>query len=119
MSKVLKQFEEFLFRGSNYSKLFKKQTPGKRILPQQAKDNDAKYQLRLDAGESINGKKTVYLQVNSQVKSGKLAEYARKNGTYANLASAKVDENTPAEQQEDAAKKFWEDLDEQAKKQLS
>lgn len=54
---MLKQLEDLIFNGKNYEKLFKKQTPGRRIIPQQAKDNDEKYQLRLDAGESIDGKK--------------------------------------------------------------
>ena len=33
-----------------------------------AKDNDTKYQLRIDAGEIIDGFQKVYLQINTQAK---------------------------------------------------
>lgn len=118
MSKVLKQFEEALFKSGLYKKLFQKQTPGKRIAPMQAKDNDAKLQLRLDAGESTNGVKNVYLQVNSQAKNDALIKFKRKHGTDENLASGTIDENTPAESQVEAAKKFWEGLETEAKEKL-
>ncbi|OGE48843.1 hypothetical protein PENARI_c025G02868 [Penicillium arizonense] len=52
MSKVLKLFEEAIFKKGLYKELFQKQTPGKRIAPLPAKDNDSKLQMRLDAGES-------------------------------------------------------------------
>lgn len=118
MSKVLKQFEEAIFKGGLYKKLFQKQTPGKRIAPAPAKDNDAKFQLRLDAGESIDGMKNVYLQVNSQAKSDSLAKFRKKNGTDGNLASAQIDENTPPESQEEVARKWWEEMERQAKANL-
>ncbi|PYI02011.1 hypothetical protein BO78DRAFT_231102 [Aspergillus sclerotiicarbonarius CBS 121057] len=118
MSKVLKQFEEAIFQGKLYKKLFQKQTPGKRILPVQAKDNDSKFQLRLDAGETIDGMKNVYLQVNSQAKNGALAKFRQKEGTHANLASGTIDENTPVESQEEVTRAFWENLAKQAKDNL-
>lgn len=118
MSKVLKQFEDEIFKGGLYKKLFQKQTPGKRIAPSQAKGNDTTYQLRLDAGESKDGKKNVYLQVNSQAKNDALVAFKKKNGTHANLASGSIDENTPVESQEEAARKFWEAMAKQAKDQL-
>ncbi|RDH26741.1 hypothetical protein BDQ94DRAFT_131155 [Aspergillus welwitschiae] len=118
MSKVLKQFENAIFKGGLYKKLFQKQTPGKRIAPPPAKDNDSIYQLRLDAGESIDGKKNVYLQVNSQAKNDALKAFRKKNGTDADLASGSIDENTPDESQEEAARKLWEDLAKQAKNRL-
>ncbi|EEH02530.1 conserved hypothetical protein, partial [Histoplasma capsulatum G186AR] len=86
MSKVLKQFEEALFKRGLYKKLFQKQTPGKRIAPAQAKDNDTKFQVRLDAGEVQNGIKKVYLQVNSQAKNDSLKRWREKHGTHSNLA---------------------------------
>ena len=46
MSKVFKNFKEHLFKSNNFTKLFAKQTPGKRIAPAQAKNNDAEFQLR-------------------------------------------------------------------------
>ncbi|EEQ31546.1 conserved hypothetical protein [Microsporum canis CBS 113480] len=106
VSKVLKQFEEAFFKGSAYKKLFRKQTPGKRIGLPQAGDNDKIYQVRLDAGETINGIKRVYLQ------------WKKKHGTHSNLAVGTIDENTPEEEQEDAAKAFWKDVAGQAKDNL-
>ncbi|TPX21007.1 hypothetical protein DIZ76_016907 [Coccidioides immitis] len=119
MSKVLKQFEEALFKGGLYKKLFQKQTPGKRIAPAQAKDDDAKFQVRLDAGETQNGIKRVYLQVNSQAKNDSLKKWRQKHGTHSNLAVGTVNENTLPEDQEDAAKACWEDLSGQAKENLN
>lgn len=118
MSKVFKQFEEAIFKGSLYKKLFQTQAPGKCIAPVQAKDNDSKLQLRLDAGESRNGVKNVYLQVNSEAKNDALAKFKQKEGTHAKLASGTIDEKTPAESQEEAARKFWEDMTKQAKEKL-
>ncbi|KFX96260.1 hypothetical protein V490_03455 [Pseudogymnoascus sp. VKM F-3557] len=118
MSKVIKQLEEALFKAGLYKKLFQKQTPGKRILPAQAKDNDAKFQLRIDAGRSDNGIKNVYLQVNSQAKNGALKEFKQKFGTDANLAVGSIDENTPVDAQEEAAKELWQGLAQQAKDNL-
>ncbi|KAL4772259.1 hypothetical protein BDW60DRAFT_207265 [Aspergillus nidulans var. acristatus] len=106
MSKVLKQFEDAIFKGGLYKKLFQKETHGKRIAPAQTKDNDAAYQLRLDAGESKDGNKNVYLQVDSQAKNDALATFRKKHGTHANLASCSIDENTPVESQEEAARKL-------------
>ncbi len=74
-----------------FKKLFAKQTPGKRIAPSQIGDNDAKYQLRLDAGEVVRGQKDVYLQFNSQAKNDALKRFKGKNGSHANLATATVD----------------------------
>ncbi|KAJ5179426.1 hypothetical protein N7492_002636 [Penicillium capsulatum] len=118
MSKVLKQFEEAIFKGGLYKKLFQKQTPGRRIAPLQAKDNDSKFQLRLDAGESMEGVKNVYLQVNSQAKNDSLVKFRKKNGTDANLASGQINENTPAESQEEEARKWWQEMEKQAKENL-
>jgi hypothetical protein len=118
MSKVLKQFEDLLFRKNAFSKLFTKQTPGKRILPPQAGNNDSTYQLRLDAGESLDGKKNIYLQVNSQAKNEALKKWVRQNGSHANLAVTVIDENTPPEKQEQVSKNAWDDLEDQAKANL-
>ncbi|GIK05792.1 hypothetical protein Aspvir_009905 [Aspergillus viridinutans] len=56
------------------------------------------------------GKKNVYLQVNSQAKNDALAAFSKRNGTHANLASGSINDNTPVESQEEAARKFWEDM---------
>jgi len=118
MSKVIKAFKEHLFKSDNFTKLFAKQTPGKRITPAQAKNNDAELQLRLDAGEVRNGVKNVYLQVNSQAKNEALKKFLAKNGTHANLATATINENTPPEEQEAATKAFWDEVESQAKNNL-
>ena len=99
-------------------KLFQKQTPGKRIAPVQAKENDAKFKLRLDAGESVDGKKNIYLQVNSQAKNDALVKFRKKHGSDGNLAIGQIDKNTPAETQEEAARKMWEAMMREAKGNL-
>ena len=55
----------FSTRGT-FKKIFGQHTPEKSIAPAQPGHNDAKFQLRLDAGEVVGGKKNIYLQVNSQ-----------------------------------------------------
>ena len=79
---------------------------------------DAQFGLRFDAGEVVNGKKTVYLQVNSQAKNGALQKFRQKNGTHANLATAVIDENTPEDKQEEMFKKMWDEIDPQIKQRL-
>lgn len=115
MSKPLKKFEEAFFKRGLYKKLFQKQTPGKRIAPPQSGTNDADLQFRLDAGEIINGKKNVYLQINSQAKNEILVKFRKKKGSDANVACGEIDENTPPGSQEEAAREFWEGLARQAK----
>ncbi|GFF83585.1 hypothetical protein IFM47457_06186 [Aspergillus lentulus] len=80
----------------------------------QAKDDDSKFQLRLDAGESQKSVKNVYLQVNSQAKNDSLVRFKQKEGTHANLASGAINENTPADSQEEG-RKLWENMAKQAK----
>lgn len=99
-------------------KIFDTQTPGKRIAPPQAGDNDAKYGLRLDAGETHDGKKTIYLQVNTQAKSDALKNFKKKNGTHANLATGTIDVNTPEEDQKKVAEVFWKGVSSEAKSKL-
>lgn len=118
MSKVLKSFGDALFKNNLYKKLYNKQTPGKRIAPVQAGTNDNDFQMRLDAGESQNGVKKVYLQVNSQAKNESLKKFREKNGTHANLAVGTIEEDTPPENQKSAAEALWADLEGQAKRNL-
>ena len=91
MSKALKAFGEALLKEDMFKKLFAKQTPGKRIAPPEAGDNDFNHQLRLDAGELVDGKKKVHLQVNSQAKNDASKKYRGKHGSHAKLATATVD----------------------------
>ena len=62
--------------------------------------------------------KNVYLQVKFQAKNEALKKFLAKNGTHANLATATIDENTPPEEQEAAAKAFWDNLESQAKNNI-
>lgn len=118
MSKPLKAFRDALLHQGAFKKIFGKHTPGKRIAPAQAGDNDSKYQLRLDAGEVVEGRKNIYLQINSQAKNEALKEFKKKNGTHANLATATIDECTPEADQKKAFDEFWEDIESQAKTKL-
>ena len=118
MSKPLKALREALLNQGMFKKIFGKHTPGKRIAPAQTGDNDAKYQLRLDAGEVVGGKKNIYLQVNSQVKNEALKDFKKKTGTHANLAVASVDENTLEADQQKVFDEFWNDIESQAKNKL-
>jgi hypothetical protein len=108
----------YTLRSEITSRIFRKHTPGKRIVPPQAKDYDAKYQLRLDAGEVQNGVKTVYLQVNSQAKNGKLKEFVSKNGTHAKLAVGTINEDTAPEKQKEALEEMLEDMGSQVQDKL-
>jgi hypothetical protein len=118
MSKVWKEFVQYATRTDVAGRVFRKHTPGKRILPPQAKDNDAKLQLRLDAGEVQDGVKTVYLQVNSQAKSGKLKDFANKHGTHANLAVGTINENAAPEKQQEELEQMLDDMGSQVKQNL-
>ncbi|KAF2148924.1 hypothetical protein K461DRAFT_282403 [Myriangium duriaei CBS 260.36] len=118
MSSVIKQFGQLILEGGLWNKFFQKQTPGKRIVPAQAKDNDAKAQLRIDAGETINGKKNVYLQVNSQAKNESLVKWRKKHGSHANLAVGQIDENTPPEKQEEAARELVQSMMAEARRNV-
>lgn len=118
MSKTLKAFYEALLEGDMFRKIFAKQIPGKRIAPSQSGDNDSKYQLRLDAGEVVDGKKRVYLQVNSQAKNDALKRYRGKHGSHANLATATVDPDTPEKDQKRVFTDIWKDIEGEAKANL-
>lgn len=73
-------------------------------------------QLRIDAGELVDGKRNVYLQVNSQAKATGLKDWVRRNGTHANLASATFD--TTAADLEEEADRVLEELEKDAKKNV-
>ena len=118
MSKTLKAFGEALFKDGMFKKVFANHTPGKRIAPPQAGNNDSKHQLRLDAGETIDGKKSLYLQINSQAKNEALKKYRSKHGSHAKLATATVDQNTPEEDQENVFTDIWSNMESQAKEKL-
>lgn len=89
---------------------------GNRIIP--SKSHDAEFQLRIDAGHyDTNTKKlNVVLQVNSQAKSPALRDWARKNSTHENLATASFD--TSAEDKEAEYARVLEALKNGAKQKL-
>lgn len=115
---MLNAFGEALLKGNMFKKVFANQTPGNRIAPPQAGDNDAKYQLRLDAGEVVDGKKKIYLQINSEAKNNALTKYRAKHGSHANLATATIDPNTPEEEQKGVFTDIWKDMAGKAKANL-
>ncbi|KAI9685110.1 MAG: hypothetical protein M1820_010832 [Bogoriella megaspora] len=116
MSKTLQRFGEYILQ--HIHKFYGKHTPGKRILPPRNKKDDENWELRIDAGESQDGKKTIYLQVNSEAKNDALKKFRNKNGAHANLAVGTVDENTPEGDREDAIGETWKGMSERAKEKI-
>ncbi|KAL8757397.1 MAG: hypothetical protein Q9184_004220 [Pyrenodesmia sp. 2 TL-2023] len=90
---------------------------GHRIVPSRTKDAD--FEVRIDAGRYDPTTKAlnVVLQVNSQAKSPALKEWARKNSTHAKLATATF--KTDAEDKEAEALRMLEELEEQAKNNIT
>jgi hypothetical protein len=85
---------------------------GNRIIP--SKSHDAEFQLRIDAGHyDTNTKK---LNVVLQVKSPALRDWARKNSTHENLATASFDTSTEDKEAEYA--RVLEALKDGAKQKL-
>ncbi|KAL8980941.1 MAG: hypothetical protein Q9177_005731 [Variospora cf. flavescens] len=110
MSGVYKKFVEALRAEGHWKKLFGHHIPGQRIAMPNAHNNDAKNQLRLDAGEVIDGKKHVNVQINSQASNDALVKYRNSHGSHAKVATAQFDVNTPAEKQEEVFEAVMEDL---------
>lgn len=101
------------------SKSFSEHTPGSRIFPLKAGNNDATYQLRFDAGEVEDGVKNIYLQVNTQATNDALKKLRGKYGAHANIATAQIKEDTPPEEQEDAINDMLDKIEEQFKERIS
>ena len=76
----------------------------------------APYQLRIDAGELVENRRTLVLQVNSQAKSTALKNWVQKMGTHAKLATAYFD--TTAADPDAEAQRALNELEEQAKENL-
>ncbi|KAI4267331.1 MAG: hypothetical protein L6R35_006858, partial [Caloplaca aegaea] len=110
MSGVYKKFVEALRAEGHWKKLFGYHIPGQRIAMPNAHNNDAKNQLRLDAGEVVDGKKHVNVQINSQASNDALVKYRNSHGSHAKVATAQFDVNTPAEKQEEVFEAVMEDL---------
>lgn len=117
MSKGIDKFFQKVTRNFDVAnKLAGDTTAGNRILPPRSKKNDASYGLRLDAGEVVDGKRNVYLQVNSSVESPGLKNWLQKNGAHANLASAAFD--TKAKDKEIEVTRVLEALEAEAKEKI-
>ncbi|EZF69369.1 hypothetical protein H105_08212 [Trichophyton soudanense CBS 452.61] len=112
MSKALKAFGISFVE--SFQKLYKEHTPGARIFPPKTDKNDKNAQLRVDAGEVINGRKYVYLQVNTQATNEALRKWVKKNGTHARLATASFDVNTKDENKKDVCEEIWSTFHQQA-----
>ncbi|KAH7345911.1 hypothetical protein BKA66DRAFT_447955 [Pyrenochaeta sp. MPI-SDFR-AT-0127] len=110
MSKVWKKFEKHLFDSGNWTKLFNKHNPGQRVYPPNTKTQNAEHQVRIDAGETVDGYKNVYLQVNSEASNTALKKYISKHGTHSNVAAAKIPVDVPEDKQEEVVKELVADF---------
>lgn len=110
MSKVWKKFEKQLLDSGNWKKLFNQHSPGQRVYPPYTKTENAEHQMRIDSGETVNGYKNVYLQVNSEATNTALKKYKSKYGTHSNVAAAKIPANVPEAEQEKVVKDLMADF---------
>ncbi|KAF2875183.1 hypothetical protein BDV95DRAFT_603946 [Massariosphaeria phaeospora] len=113
MSKVFKEFKKHIVSGNLYKKFFNNQNPGQCIVPNNTKVENAKHQLRVDAGEVIDGYKNIYLQVNSEAKNTALKKFKSKHGSDANVATAKIKVDVPEDKQEEEVEGALESMTEQ------
>jgi hypothetical protein len=107
-----------MLRENQVSKLWKTHNPGDRIAPPKSGKKDKQWQLRLDAGEVKNGKKRVYLQVNSQAFNEQLKKWVKKHSTDGNLAFGDIDVNEKEESIPQAFEEFWTGVAKEAKENL-
>lgn len=110
MSKVWKDFEKYIISQNLLPRFFKSHNPGQRILPANTKKENQQHQLRVDAGETYDGYKNLYLQANSEAKNTALKEYISKNGTHSNLATVRIKADTPVDKQSEAGKQALADM---------
>lgn len=87
------------------------------MVPVNKKD-DKSAQLRIDAGEKIDGKQNLILQVNSQATSPALQKWMNSNGrgSHGKLATATFD--TEAADQDAEGERVAQELEKQAKERL-
>jgi hypothetical protein len=118
MSRAVKDFKKFFAAQNQIKKLWKTHTPGSRIAPSKNQKNDETWQLRLDAGEVKNGKKRVYLQVNSQATNDGLKNWRKKHTSHGNLASGEINVDESEKSMEHAFDDFWDDIEKEARNNL-
>lgn len=98
--------------------MWKAHTPGARIAPSKSGDKDKKWQLRFDAGEVKDGKKRIYLQVNSQASNDALQKWLKKNTSHGNLAFGDINVDKPEDKIPEAFDEFRQGIEKQAKDDL-
>ena len=114
MSKALQEFFSKVKNNFDVATKFRaSHTSGGRILPSRTQKNDADYELRIDAGELVQNKRNVILQVNTQAKSTALKDWVKKQGSHAKLATASFD--TAAADPEAEAQRVLDELEQEAK----
>lgn len=95
MSIVYSKLKEFVSQAGQFPKLFKSHSPGQRVLPANVAKHNKSLQLRIDAGDVRDGKKTLFLQANAEATSKAIKDFISKNGTHANIGTVQVDVDTP------------------------
>lgn len=121
MTSAVKNFTTRLMGDSKQLvKLFKKTSPGKRLVPTQTSKNDADWQCRIDLGEELKDRQgwyNVYLQVNSQATSKGLKDWLKKN-PHGNLATAQINRTVSEDKRLDECKRVVNDLADKANENL-
>ena len=100
MSKeVLNPFAEIAIKQS--SKISAVHSPGSRVLPSREKRNDERLGMRIDAGNVIDGKKSLVLQVNREATATVLKDWLKANGSHTKLAETTFDTNSADPKEEE------------------
>jgi hypothetical protein len=117
MSKPVKDFFKKVNQNIDIGKkLAGNYESGGRIVPSKTAKNDADYQLRIDAGELVDNRRNVVLQVNTQAKATPLKSWLRKNSSHGKLATASFD--TAAKDQKAETARVLAELEKKAKDNL-
>lgn len=111
----LKILKNLLIRDGQRAKLWKAHTPGTRIGPPKSGDKDKKWQLRFDAEEVKDGKKRIYLQVNSQASNDAFQKWKKKNTSHGNLVFGDINPDGLEDNIPEAFDEFWQGIEKQAK----
>jgi hypothetical protein len=82
MARLTKELGEVLAREGFYNKISGNHNAGQRIFPSSPPVKNAKYQVRLDAGEVKDGVKHVYVQPNRKAKNKAFKKFINKNSTH-------------------------------------
>jgi hypothetical protein len=116
--KRLAKLGSAIFQGKAWTKFHKNHNPGQRIFPNRNDKDDAQHQLRFDAGETVDGKKTINLQINSQASAASLKEARGKLGTDAKLGTSYINMDCPEEERSADFKRAIDDCIQQARDKI-